>query len=65
LVIRNKLEHQEKENSKDGRINAVLTDTINVTLESFNVIRFEICHYLGLQPFYDKITLPKLGCTVD
>ncbi|CAB4016267.1 Hypothetical predicted protein [Paramuricea clavata] len=51
LVIRNKLEHQEKENSNVGRISAVLTDTINVTLESFNVIRFEISPLLWSATF--------------
>ncbi|XP_028401865.1 vacuolar protein sorting-associated protein 13C-like [Dendronephthya gigantea] len=38
LVIRNKLE--EKETSCGGIKNRVLTDNIKITLESFNVIRF-------------------------
>ena len=44
LIIRNKLEHQEKEkeNSNKTRYNAVLTDNISVTLKSFSVKRFVI-----------------------
>ena len=39
LVIHNKLE--EKETSCGGIKNEVLTDNIKITLESFNVIRFD------------------------
>ena len=48
LFVRNNLEYQQKQSSSDAKNNAknnaVLTDKINVTLESFNVIRF-VCNY--------------------
>ena len=51
LAIRNKLLHQENENGDERRTNAVLIDSIDVTLKSFNIIRFKYLLFFGRQTF--------------
>ena len=60
LVIRNKLEYREMEKS-EGESKAVLLDNINVTLDSFNVVRFVV----SCNPICDEIIFNVLNFTSE